>query len=74
MLSKGLDKFVNSLIDIKNICLKMLHNNMYYDIDNGSIDMAASPTDVSNNTPFLVKNILNLVNQNDGYEGCHVDG
>lgn len=52
----------------------MLHNNMYYDIDNGNADIAASATDVTNNTPFLVKDILNLVNQGEGYEGCHLDG
>lgn len=51
----------------------MLHS-MYYDIENGNGELAGTTADASNNTPFSVKDILNLVDQNDGYLGCQMDG
>ena len=46
----------------------------YYEIDSSSdaLPMNASG-DASNNTPFSVKDILNLVDQGDHYLGCHVE-
>lgn len=53
--------------------MKMLQNsNMYYDGRNGSIDTTG--IDATNNTPFSVKDILNLADQNNGYSGYHMDG
>lgn len=49
--------------------------HMYYDVDNSGGDLSGQSTgDSCNNTPFSVKDILNLVDQNDGYLGCHMEG
>lgn len=44
----------------------------YYEIDSSN-DASPSGTDSCNNTPFSVKDILNLVDQGDHYLGCHIE-
>ena len=53
------------------IVYKMIHSSGYYDISNSDI---SSANESNNNTPFSVKDILNLVDQNgEGYLGCHIE-
>lgn len=51
----------------------MLQQPGYYEIDSSN-DASPSGTDSCNNTPFSVKDILNLVDQGDHqYMGCSME-
>lgn len=41
-------------------------NNGYYEIENSGLTIATGPTESSNSTPFSVKDILNLADQQNG--------
>lgn len=44
----------------------------YYEVENSDCG-SQSGNDSCNNTPFSVKDILNLVDQGDHYLGCHME-